>query len=150
LHITPKNWPDFQHYKGRRPPWIRLYRTLLDDFDFQSLDDASRALAPMLWLLASEFDGGIIDTTLEKLSFRFRRPETEIRLALIPLVNKGFFMCDSILLANGSHHASNVPAPRKQDAKPEESRVEADTGREGSYGLVVVHPSEVNNTTKDV
>ena len=137
MHITPKNWDQFQHYNKRRPPWIRLYKTLLDDFDFQSLPDASRALAPMLWLLASEFDEGRIETTLEKLSYRFRRTESEILTALNPLVESGFFTCDSVLLANGFHHASTPLAPRYQDATPE-TEAETDSDREGSDGKVVV------------
>ena len=30
LHI--KNWGEFQHYKKRNPPWIKLHKKLLDDF----------------------------------------------------------------------------------------------------------------------
>ena len=52
--LRVKGWARFQHYKHRRPPWIRLYRELLDDVTWHRLPVASRALAPMLWLLASE------------------------------------------------------------------------------------------------
>ena len=59
-----KSWDRFQHYRDRNPPWVKLHKQFLDDFDFHSLPVASRALAPMLWLLASEHDhpkGGAID-----------------------------------------------------------------------------------------
>jgi hypothetical protein len=65
-----KNWAEFQHYKDRSPPWIRLHRSFLDDYDFHCLPVASRALAPMLWLLASEnkdLSSGIIEGSDEKL-----------------------------------------------------------------------------------
>jgi hypothetical protein len=62
--LTPKNWSSFQHYKDRAPAWIKLHRGLLDDFEFSSLPVASRALAPLLWLLASEFEGGAIDAAI--------------------------------------------------------------------------------------
>ena len=28
------NWEKFQHYKVRRPPWIKLHHSLLDDYAF--------------------------------------------------------------------------------------------------------------------
>lgn len=119
MRLVARNWCQFQHYKTRNPPWIKLYRSLLDDFDFQALPDASRALAPMLWLLASESEGVIEATSVEKLAFRLRRTENEIRVALYPLVKLGFFECDTVFYANGSLNASVAQAPRKQDACPE-------------------------------
>ena len=57
MKITPRNWARFQHYNTRRPPWIKLHRGLLDDYQFHTLPLASKALAPLLWLLASEHKG---------------------------------------------------------------------------------------------
>ena len=54
MFLTPKNWHAFQHYNKRNPPWIKLHRALLDDYEFSQLPVESRALAPMLWLIASE------------------------------------------------------------------------------------------------
>jgi hypothetical protein len=28
-----KDWTKFQHFKDRRPPWIKLYRDILDNRD---------------------------------------------------------------------------------------------------------------------
>ena len=28
-----KNWAQFQHFKDRSPPWIKLHREFLDDYD---------------------------------------------------------------------------------------------------------------------
>jgi hypothetical protein len=64
LRLTPKNWKSFQHYKDRAPPWIKLHKTLLDDFKFSRLPLASRALAPCIWLLASEYEGGEINASV--------------------------------------------------------------------------------------
>lgn len=127
MRITPKNWQKFQHYKDRQPPWIKLHRTLIDDYDFQCLPDASRALAPMLWLLGSEAKDGTMHLTLTKLSYRLHRPEQEILAALIPLIESGFFVCDTVLLANGKRHASTMLTTRLHDAVPEtETETEAD------------------------
>ena len=91
MKIVPKDWRQFQHYKDRSPPWIRLHKSLLDNFEFQRLPIASRALAPMLWLLASEYVDGVIDARIDRLSFRMRMSEAEIAAALKPLIDAGFF-----------------------------------------------------------
>jgi hypothetical protein len=90
--ITPKNWTDFQHYKDRSPPWIKLHKGLLDNFEYQCLPVASRALAPMLWLIASDHDRGEIDAAPKKLAFRLRMTEREVADALKPLIDNGFFV----------------------------------------------------------
>ena len=56
--LRVKDWARYQHYKHRRPPWIRLHRDLLDKLSWHQLPLASKALAPMLWLLASETQEG--------------------------------------------------------------------------------------------
>jgi uncharacterized phage protein (TIGR02220 family) len=58
-YLKVKNWEDFQHYKDRTPPWIKLYNHLLDDFDFSCLPDASKAHLLSIWLLASRTNNKI-------------------------------------------------------------------------------------------
>lgn len=75
-----KNWKKFQHFKDRRPPWIKLYRDLLDDPDWHELSgDEAKALV-MIWLVASENDGNLPDT--RKLAFRLRIGEREVETLL--------------------------------------------------------------------
>lgn len=124
MRITPKNWGDFQHYKDRDPPWIKLHKKLLDDYDFQSLPVASRALAPMLWLLASEDKDGVIKANEVKLAFRFRMSVGELTDALMPLIQADFFSVE--------RDASEMIAPCKPDAMPEteaqeQTQVKAET-----------------------
>jgi hypothetical protein len=65
-----KNWNKFQHFKDRRPPWIKLYRDIIDDLEwFELSGDASKALV-MLWLIASENNGELPD--IKTISFRLR------------------------------------------------------------------------------
>lgn len=115
--ITPKNWRDFQHYKDRSPPWIRLHRKLLDDKDFHRLPVESRALAPMLWLLAAESVDGSINADTDDLAFRLRTTELAIRSALDPLLERGFFVVEQ--------DASNALADCKQLAPKSCSETEA-------------------------
>lgn len=123
MKIKPKNWHSFQHYRDRNPSWIKLHKKLLDDFAFQRLPVASRALAPMLWLLASEHDTGVIDADPENLAFRLRWPVSEISEALSPLIGKGFFevmQLDSSALAEPERAASseNINQILETEKKP--------------------------------
>lgn len=121
--LTPKNWAEFQHYKDRAPPWIKLHKKLLDDRAYQSLPLASRALAPMLWLLASESKDGSFDGAHEELAFRLRTNIKDIAAGLKPLIDKGFF---SVV-----QNASGVPADCQQLAVPEtEGETEAKREKE--------------------
>ena len=78
-----KNWSQFQHFKDRRPPWIKLYREILDDIEWHELDPKSAKVLVMIWLIASEFDGFLPDT--KKLAFRLRMTEKDTEVSLIKL-----------------------------------------------------------------
>jgi hypothetical protein len=90
--LKVKSWSDFQHYKDRSPPWIKLHKSLLDNFEYQRLPLASKALAPMFWLLASESEDGSIEHDVEKLAFRLRVSNQDIEDAITPLINNGFLV----------------------------------------------------------
>jgi len=116
--IRPNRWREFQHYKDRCPPWIKLHSDLLKNRDFVCLPIASKALAPMLWLLAGESKDGQIDATFEELQFRLHISKKDYDDGLKPLIDKGFFIVDSGALADCY-----------QDAIPETER-EAETKTE--------------------
>lgn len=120
----PRNWDEFQHYKDRRPPWVKIHRSLLDDREYLRLPVASRALAPMLWLLASESEVGLFDASIEELTFRLRQPAKEIEAGLKPLVDAGFFVLE--------HVASTALAECLHVAVPEERRGETETETDAS------------------
>lgn len=108
-YITPKNWREFQHYKDRNPPWIRLHKALLDNYEWHKLPTASKALAPMLWLMASDAVDGKIDADPEKIAFRLRMNAGEVAEALKHLISLGFFILSG-------DDASGVLAPCSQVA----------------------------------
>jgi len=123
--IKPKSWAQFQHYKNRRPPWIKLHRTILDDYEYQGLNLASKALAPSLWLIASEHDEGLIEVDVPKLAWRLRVSEKDLNSALKELINKGFFENASMSQAECFHYA--IP---ERETETEETETKAEGEKE--------------------
>jgi hypothetical protein len=81
---------------------------------------ASKALAPMLWLLASESKDGVFDGSLDELVFRLHITKKEYQDGIKPLIDNDFFIL-----------VSGVLAERKQDAIPEtEGEREGETEKE--------------------
>ena len=118
MALRPKNWERFQHYKQRCPPWIKVYRTLLDDRDFMCLPVASKALAMMLWLLASEHTDGVIEGVPADWAFRLRMTDNELLVALKPLIDNGMFDDASMMLAECLQGA----CPETENREREESK----------------------------
>ena len=128
--LRPKNWSEYQHYKDRNPPWIKLHRDLLNDRDFMCLPIASKAIAPLLWLLASESKTGEFNANVIELAFRLRMTEKEVNDGLNPLISKGFFV-----------DASGVLAECLQVAIPEtETETERETKTKKSKSITLELP----------
>ena len=126
--LKPKNWSTFQHYKDRCPPWIKLHRDLLNNREFMRLPIASKAIAPMLWLLASESKDGVFDGSLDELVFRLHITEKEYKDGIKPLIDKGFFVSASTMLANRYLVAipeteTEVETEKKTETKKEKETV---------------------------
>jgi hypothetical protein len=78
---------------------------------------ASKAIAPMLWLLASESKDGVFDGSLDELVFRLHITPKEYQDGVKPLIDNDFFIL-----------VSGVLAERKQVAIPEtETETEGET-----------------------
>ena len=119
--LQPKNWAVFQHYKDRCPPWIKLHRDLLNNRQFICLPIASKALAPMLWLLASETKDGVFNASVEELVFRLRITEKDYADGVKPLIDNGFFIIASGVLADCYQVA--IPETERDREETEETCV---------------------------
>jgi hypothetical protein len=62
---------------------------------------ASKAIAPMMWLLASESKNGIFDGSMDELVFRLHISEKEYKDGVKPLIDNGFFIIAIKVLAEG-------------------------------------------------
>jgi hypothetical protein len=86
MTIKIKNWSKFQHFKDRRPPWIKLHRDILEQRDITLISDCSFRVLVGLWLLASEdedMQGGLPD--IDDISFRLRIDKSKVTKALSEL-----------------------------------------------------------------
>jgi hypothetical protein len=113
-----KDWEKFQHFKNRRPPWIKLYRDLLDDKDWHDLSPANAKILIMLWLLASESHNGTLPS-LSKIAFRLRASEKAIESAISEL---GHWLISSC------HHVDiTTISTQHHDGSPETEYSELET-----------------------
>jgi hypothetical protein len=114
--IRIKNWHQFQHFKDRRPPWVKLYRDLLDDLEWHELEPKAAKTLVMLWLIASDNDGILPDA--KKLAFRLRTTESAT-LDLVSKLSHWLDQDDIDPISDGY-----------QSDRPEESREETEKRRE--------------------
>ena len=88
MAISIRNWKKFQHFKDRRPPWIKVYRALLEDRDISALSDKTFRVLVGLWLLASEdqdMEGKL--PSVDDIAFRLRLSKPCVDKALCELVS---------------------------------------------------------------
>jgi len=109
-----KNWHKFQHFKDRRPPWIKLYRDILDDIEWHNLPDESAKTLIMLWLMASENNGNI--PTIERLSFRLRKTEKNVN-HLLSTLSHWIEQSDINVISNG--YQDDAPEKRREETERE-------------------------------
>jgi len=106
-----KNWKKFQHFKDRRPPWIKLYRELLEDPDWHELDPPAAKLLVALWLIASEDEtkeGCLPD--IKKISFRLR---IDIKTLTYQLSQLNHWLDDSDITLISSGYQVDTPETEK-------------------------------------
>lgn len=60
-YLQVRNWPRFQHYKDRNPPWIKLYTELQGKWEWVTLPDTAKAHLVGLWMLAAQMGNRIPD-----------------------------------------------------------------------------------------
>lgn len=130
--MRPKNWGEFQHYKTRRPPWIKLHCHLANNFDFYSLPDFDAKNLVLIWIIASENENGDLPSTKE-LSFRLHITESQTEDLLARL--SSWLEGDASTPLAGCKQDASTPLaeplqPCKQNARlVEESREEAEERR---------------------
>jgi len=114
-----KNWEEFQHYKDRNPPWIKLHRALLDNYDFCKLPDTAKAHLMLIWILGSQNDG-IVPHDVEFLERKLSCHDLDLEI----LIGHGFLIADA---ASSPIAASEQTAPMSVclEEKRREEKIQA-------------------------
>lgn len=58
-HFRIKSWGEYQHYKDRSPPWIKLHREMKNSRVWVRLDSRGRELMVLVMMLAAETENKI-------------------------------------------------------------------------------------------
>ena len=94
MRFKVKNWSEYQQYKDRKPTWLKFHRDILNDRQFMTMSMVSRAILPLMWLLASESDDGTISDDIEEITFRLRVNAKDAKHALKECQERGFLIPD--------------------------------------------------------
>lgn len=126
MPLRVKNWEKFQHYRSRKPTWIRLYCELLDDLRWHRLGPVESKTLVMLWILAAEDPQlkGYLPPE-DEIAFRLRMSAAKLRGVISRLSH--WLITDSDTLADG-----------EPDATPE-AEAEAETEGEVPTSTSTVH-----------
>ena len=110
-----KNWSKFQHFKDRKPPWVKLYRDVLDDMEWYELDPLASKVLVMCWLIASEDEGRLPNT--KTLAFRLRMTEKQT----IDCINKlsHWLEQDDIDLISEQYQSDSLETEKETETKKE-------------------------------
>jgi len=102
--ISVKNFEKFQHYKERCPPWIKIHRSIFEDYEFECLQDASKLHLMLIWVLASQCDNKIrADPQWIKRKIGVKGP-VDIQV----LVDKGFLLMEGGCVQDASKMHTNA------------------------------------------
>ena len=113
-----KNWSKFQHYKQRRPPWIKLATDTFQNYEFSKMQPESKLLALCIWTFASSTDDGSLPDDFEYIRNQGNLGDKIKPEHLKELISQGFVLRKQV--------ASDSLADCPQNAMPEESRGEAE------------------------
>jgi hypothetical protein len=118
--IRIRKWDQFQHYKERTPPWIKLHRSVLDKREWYALSGDACKLLAECWLVASEDPDGWIPLSTADLTWRLRRSDPSHMATLLQELERLDFV-------DLSDHDSRPPlAERTHDASTALDRGEAE------------------------
>jgi hypothetical protein len=89
--LRVRNWERFQHYKKRRPPWIKFYDDLLDDEEIIAMPKEARLLYPLVLLVAARKNNRFPNNPVW-LAAELALPLADVRKGLGALVASGHLL----------------------------------------------------------
>jgi hypothetical protein len=109
-YLRIRNWERFQHYKDRRPPWVKYHVELLDDYELLHLPVESQLVFDRLLLLAAMTDNNVPHDP-NWIAGKTNLERDVVQNAVVTLIDAGF-----LSVAESKRAASKVIARRKAQA----------------------------------
>lgn len=122
LYVQVVGWDKFQHYKDRRPTWIKNYVDLLRRDEYTDLTPGARAVLHGIWLMtASRHAGDVLraDNLSRDLNMRVTRAQLD------SLEQAGF------VALSASRSVPELPSSAPLEVEREEERETDAIGQEG-------------------
>lgn len=142
-----RNWSKHQHFKDRTPPWIKLYRDILDDPDWHDLDGDTAKVLVSLWLIASEDEthkGAL--PNMRRLAFRLRMKESQLNQVLTKL--SGWLYQDDIDAVSGKHQPDAPETETEAETlQRTETEAEKPPRKRSEPTAVIAKPDDVDPQT---
>ena len=88
MRVKIKNWDEFQHYKQRNPPWVKLYNDMVRGETWVSSSDKDRLIMLVSLMVGSmgKNHGEIpSEEYMQRVAYMTKRPDFQ------PLVESGWF-----------------------------------------------------------
>ena len=143
MPIKVKDWNKFQHFKDRKPPWIKLYRDILDDLEWHQLDPVAAKALVAIWLIASENDGELPE--MKKLAFRLRVSEKQA-ISIVSQLDH-WLIQDDINLISDCYQSDSLEIEKETYRKEKETETDIRSKKPRSAEFDkfwVVYPRKVN------
>lgn len=124
MTLRVKNWHKFQHFKDRKPPWVKLYRDLLDDKEWFDLDPVAAKALVLIWLIASEAAGEL--PPMAELAFRLHQSERQTKTIVSSLSH--WLEQDDIAPISAGYQSDPLETERETEVE-----VERETDARGGF-----------------
>ena len=145
--LRVKNFDRYQHYKHRRPTWIKLYQSMLDDGPLMALGETSRYIYVGLLLLAARTDNKITTDVLFLAASLHIRDVGDMEMCLKELLSEGFIEIFTLAQSKRLSLAQSraVGLLRVEKSRVEKSRVEGSADADASISLAPPTPPAGRN-----
>lgn len=115
-------WREFQHYKDREPPWIKLHRKLIHKPGWRRLRGSAAKLLVDVWVLAAGNKEGELDMGIADIAYHVRRPVPAVLIDLRSLAECGFLEVGKQMLADASVGQASADPETETEAEQRQSR----------------------------
>jgi hypothetical protein len=149
-YIYVRNWERFQHYKTRRPPWIKMYVDLLGNDEWLSLRPSDVKLLCALWMLAGVHGNGRVRADEKWLKEQAKAPRSSLK----SLSDAGFIeVRASKALAQRYHDASTLasataPPETETETEVREEPIDVSRNRSRRAHATVAKDQQLNGQTQ--